>query len=84
MEDRAGKRSPRLAPGTISNRAPGRLIDLYTYENDLVLDPFMGSGSTLVAASRLGRRFIGYDLDPTYVDITRLRVQNEGSRIHVS
>ena len=57
---------------------PLRLIDLYTYENDLVLDPFMGSGSTLVAAARLGRRYVGYDLDPTYVDIARLRVRDEG------
>jgi site-specific DNA-methyltransferase (adenine-specific) len=58
---------------------PERLIRLYTYEGDLVIDPFMGSGSTLVAASRLGRRFAGYDLDPTYVDIARLRVRDEGA-----
>jgi DNA modification methylase len=57
---------------------PERLIRLYTYAGDLVLDPFMGSGSTLVAAARLDRRFVGYDLDPTYVDIARLRVRDEG------
>jgi hypothetical protein len=39
-----------------------------------VLDPFMGSGSALVAAARLGRRYIGYDLDGDYVDIARRRV----------
>ena len=66
-------------PAPFPVELPGRLIDLYTYENDLVLDPFMGSGSTLVAAARLGRRFVGYDLDPTYVDIARLRVRDEGS-----
>lgn len=58
---------------------PERLIRLYTYAGDLVLDPFMGSGSTLVAAARLHRRFVGYDLDPTYVDIARLRVRDEGA-----
>ncbi len=53
---------------------PARLIELYTYEDDLVLDPFMGSGSTLVAAARARRRFIGFDTDPAYVAIARDRV----------
>ena len=62
---------------------PLRLIDLYTYENDLVLDPFMGSGSTLVAAARRNRRYVGYDLDATYVDIARLRVRDEGGALAI-
>src|SRR5262245_21418768 len=66
-------------PAPFPVELPERLIRLYTYEHDLVLDPFMGSGSTLVAAARLGRRYVGYDLDPTYVDIARLRVRDEGS-----
>lgn len=45
---------------------PRRFIDLYTFEGDLVLDPFMGSGSTGVAAVTSGRRFAGYDTDATY------------------
>jgi len=53
---------------------PLRLIELYTFKGDLVLDPFMGSGSTLVAAARAGRRYIGYDVDPHYVEIARARV----------
>src|SRR5690606_14987094 len=53
---------------------PEQLIRLYTFAGDLVLDPFMGSGSTLVAAARLGRRYVGYDLDERYVDIARRRV----------
>ena len=65
-------------PAPFPVELPERLIRLYTYVGDLVLDPFMGSGSTMVAASRLGRRFVGYDLDPTYVDIARLRVRDEG------
>ena len=66
-------------PAPFPVELPERLIRLYTYTGDLVLDPFMGSGSTLVAAARLGRRIVGYDLDPTYVDIARLRVRDEGS-----
>ena len=65
-------------PAPFPVELPERLIRLYTYRGDLVLDPFMGSGSTLVAAARLDRRFVGYDLDPTYVDIARLRVRDEG------
>jgi DNA modification methylase len=61
-------------PAPFPVELPEQLIRLYTYRDDLVLDPFMGSGSTLVAAARLGRRYIGYDLDPDYVDISRRRV----------
>jgi DNA modification methylase len=56
---------------------PLRLINLYTYEGDLVLDPFMGSGSTLVAAIKRRRRPVGYDLEAQYVDIARERVAAE-------
>ncbi len=65
-------------PAPFPVELPKRLIELYTYERDLVLDPFVGSGSTLVAAALLNRRYIGYDLDATYVDIARLRVRDEG------
>ena len=61
-------------PAPFPVELPEQLIRLYTFEDDLVLDPFMGSGSALVAAARLGRRYIGYDLDAAYVDIARRRV----------
>jgi DNA modification methylase len=61
-------------PAPFPVELPEALIRLYTYRDDLVLDPFMGSGSALVAAARLGRRFVGYDLDVDYVEIARERV----------
>ena len=66
-------------PAPFPVELPEQLIRLYTYEGDLVLDPFMGSGSTMVAASRLGRRYVGYDLDASYVEIARQRVAAEGA-----
>jgi site-specific DNA-methyltransferase (adenine-specific) len=56
---------------------PERLIHLYTYRGDLVLDPFMGSGSTAMAAIRTGRHYVGYDADPRYVEQAKLRVAGE-------
>jgi DNA modification methylase len=61
-------------PAPFPVELPEQLIRLYTFKDDLVLDPFMGSGSALVAAARLGRRYVGYDLDESYVDIARRRV----------
>jgi DNA modification methylase len=65
-------------PAPFPVELPARLIRLYTYRDDLVLDPFMGSGSALVAAARLGRRYVGYDLDPQYARIASRRVKLEG------
>jgi DNA modification methylase len=56
---------------------PRNLIDLYTYEGDLVLDPFMGSGSTAVAAVRAHRHFIGIDTDARYVEAASQRAAAE-------
>ena len=61
-------------PAPFPVELPEKLIQLYTFEDDLVLDPFMGSGSALVAAARLGRRYVGYDTDPVYVELARQRV----------
>jgi DNA modification methylase len=68
-------------PAPFPVELPEQLIRLYTYKDDLVLDPFMGSGSALVAAARLGRRYAGYDLDESYVEIARRRVEEEQQSI---
>jgi site-specific DNA-methyltransferase (adenine-specific) len=65
-------------PAPFPVELPQRLIELYTYRGDLVLDPFLGAGSTAVAAVRTGRRYCGYDTDPAYVELARRRVAAEG------
>ena len=65
-------------PAPFPVELPEQLIRLYSFEGDLILDPFMGSGSTLVAAARHGRRYVGYDLDPAFVGLARARVADEG------
>lgn len=57
---------------------PKRFIELYTYEDDLVLDPFIGSGSTGVAAVQSGRRYVGYDVDERYLTTAKHRIAAAG------
>ena len=75
MLPESAKRVNHPAPFPVE--LPERLINLYTYKGDLVLDPFMGSGTTLVAASRAQRRYVGYDAEAKYVEIARSRLATE-------
>jgi DNA modification methylase len=61
-------------PAPFPVELPERLIHLYTYRDDVVLDPFMGSGSTAVAAVSTGRHYVGYDTDAGYVALAEERV----------
>lgn len=51
-----------------------RLVKILSNENDLILDPFIGSGTTAVSCKSLGRKYIGIELSPEYCDIARRRV----------
>jgi site-specific DNA-methyltransferase (adenine-specific) len=62
-------------PYALPEQLPVFFIRLLTKENDLVLDPFLGSGTTAVVAERLGRRFIGFELGRRNVDIARRRLR---------
>ncbi len=63
-------------PAPFPLELPRRLIQLYTFEGDVVLDPFLGSGTTALAALQNGRHFVGYEIDPAYADIARKRIQS--------
>ncbi len=64
-------------PAPFPVELPLRVIELFTYRGDVVLDPFMGSGTTAVAAVRSGRHYVGYDTDEAYVAAARARVDRE-------
>ena len=68
-------------PAPFPVELPRRLIELYTFRDDLVLDPFIGSGTTAVAALRGGRRFVGYDTETEYVRIAEQRIAEEKDRL---
>ncbi len=61
-------------PAPFPVELPRRLIQLYTFADEIVLDPFMGSGSTALAALESGRHFVGYDLMEDYVGLARARI----------
>lgn len=61
-------------PAPFPLELPYRLIQLYTYKGDIVLDPFMGSGTTAIAALKAERKYVGYEIDPEYIQLAESRV----------
>jgi DNA modification methylase len=72
---------PKIIPGPNDHPTPKPIalpewfIRLHSQPGDLIVDPFMGGGSTILAARNLGRRFIGSDLDSQWVNLTRSRIE---------
>jgi site-specific DNA-methyltransferase (adenine-specific) len=62
-------------PAPFPEDLPHRCIELYTFLEDVVLDPFCGSGTTCVAAKKLGRRHIGYEINADYVELAEKRLE---------
>ena len=61
-------------PAPFPVELPQRLIELYTYRNDLVLDPFIGSGTTALAAVNTERHYVGFDTEESYIELARRRL----------
>jgi DNA modification methylase len=64
-------------PCPFPEEIPYRLMKLYSYENDTVLDPFNGSGQTTKVAHRFGRRYVGIDTVNEYVELAKMRIASE-------
>lgn len=62
-------------PAPFPEELPYRLIQLYSFKGDIVLDPFIGSGTTAVAAIKSDRKFVGYDISQEYIDLAQKRLK---------
>ncbi|HAV78280.1 MAG TPA: hypothetical protein DCX53_13105, partial [Anaerolineae bacterium] len=63
-------------PAPFPLELPRRCIKMFSYIGDTVLDPFMGSGTTLIAAGMLGRKGLGVDVDKGYCNLAKTRIEN--------
>lgn len=73
MKAESAKRIGHPAP--FPEELPFRLIQLYSFKGDVVLDPFMGSGTTAVSALKSDRKFIGYDVSEDYIKLAKKRIE---------
>ena len=62
-------------PAPFPEELPHRLIQLYSFKNDVILDPFAGSGTTCLAAGRDARHFVGYDTNEEYIKLAKERIE---------
>jgi modification methylase len=62
-------------PAPFSEELPLRLIQLYSFKDDIILDPFMGSGTTAVSAFKSERNFVGYDINQEYITLAENRLK---------
>lgn len=69
-------RDKALHPATFPISLARRVIELFTHKGELVLDPFIGSGTTLLAARDTERNAVGFDLNPQYVALSEKRLSN--------
>lgn len=73
----SAERASRVGhPAPFPVELPKRLIKLYTFENDVILDPFVGAGATSIAALETKRRFVGYDIYKKYCELAEKRINN--------
>ena len=63
-------------PAPFPIELPKRLIEFYSYKGDIILDPFIGSGTTAIAAKMCNRRFIGFEISENYVEIANRRIDS--------
>ena len=63
-------------PAPFPEELPKRLIEIYTYKGDLVLDPFCGVGTACLAAKRQERHWLGYDIDKSYIELAESRLKD--------
>lgn len=68
-------------PAPFPVELPFRLIQLYTFDGEIVLDPFCGSGSSCIAALKAGRHYLGYEIKKEYVELSEKRIKEFNNSI---
>jgi site-specific DNA-methyltransferase (adenine-specific) len=68
-------------PAPFPEELPRRLIKLYSFTNDIILDPFMGSGTTAIAAIKEKRNFVGYEINEEYINLANKRIEAEKEKL---
>ena len=79
MNTESAKRIGHPAP--FPEELPNRLIKLFSFTNDIVIDPFMGSGTTAIAAIKNNRNFVGYEINEKYINLANNRILNLKEKI---
>jgi len=77
----SNKRDKRYHKWGQSEDGVTKLMETFSERNDLVLDPFVGGGTTLAAAKKLGRRCIGTEIDPNLIDVIKKRLKNTETKV---
>lgn len=81
MKAESAKRIGHPAP--FPEELPYRLIQLYSFKNDIILDPFMGSGTTALASLKSERKFVGYEIKEEYVKLSYDRLNLEMNKLNL-
>ena len=80
MNPESAKRIGHPAP--FPEELPNRLIKLFSFTNDIVIDPFMGSGTTAIAAIKNNRNFVGYEINEEYINLANNRIENLRDKLY--
>lgn len=77
------ERAKRIGhPAPFPEELPNRLIKLFSFTNDIVIDPFMGSGTTAIAAIKNNRNFVGYEINEEYINLANNRIENLRDKLY--
>jgi len=68
-------------PAPFPEELPHRLIQLFSFKDDVILDPFVGSGAACLVALKDNRKYIGYDINPRYVEMSEMRIRNFANQL---
>lgn len=70
-------------PAPFPEELPYRLIQMYSFKDDIILDPFMGSGQTAIAALKSERKYVGYDTSKEYIELAESRIDKYKNQVTI-